>query len=332
MLKHACYTLILATNLMLNHLALAQHGFDHSQQIDKSSQWMAQSIQYKKDVPDNVDLLVSLDQQQYPALKPLIEKFAQQNNINISLSDGTCGISAGLLSRKQADIGGYCCPPGKGDRLPELRFHTLGIAALALITHPSNPTSNISFEEAQKLFSGEIEIWNELPKIADAREVQPITRLHCKKRPGHWKLLLEDENFFSPMAVDMGAIPDVISHTHRTPGSISYETLSMVQRYQTEGKVKILSLDDQRPDDLQALVAGHYPLYRTYNITTWQGAARKPLADKLVAYLIQKLESQPIEKNLVTSKMLRKAGWKFNGDELVAAPNGQPLITSPPPK
>jgi len=52
----------------------------------------------------------------------------------------------------------------------------------------------------------------------------------------------------------------------------------------------------------------------------------------LVAYLIQKLESQPIEKNLVTSKMLRKAGWKFNGDELVAAPNGKPLITSPPPK
>jgi len=332
MLKHACYTLILAANLMLNHPALAQHGFGHSQQIDKSSQWIAQSIQYKKDVPDNIDLLVSLEQQQYPYLKPLIEKFAQQNNINISLSDGTCGISAGLLSRKQADIGGYCCPPGANDRLPNLQFHTLGITALALITHPSNPVNNISFEEAQKLFSGEIEIWNELPNITDAHEVQPITRLHCKKRPGHWKLLLEDENFFSPMAVDMGAIPDVISHTHQTPGSISYETLSMVQRYQTEGKVKIITLNNQRPDDLQALIAGRYPLYRTYNITTWQGAARKPLADKLVAYLIQKLESQPIEKNLVTLKMLRKAGWKFNGDELVAAPNGKPLITSPPPK
>ncbi|MDQ7073804.1 MAG: substrate-binding domain-containing protein [Gammaproteobacteria bacterium] len=319
MLKHACFTLLLLTGLA--NSAPAQHHFDHSPiNNNKSAQWIKQGIQYKKDVPSDVDLLVSLDQQQYPALKKLIQQFAQQHQLNISVSDGTCGISAGLLSRKQADIGGFCCPPGAGDRLPGLRFHTLGIAALAMITHPDNPTDNVSFEQAQKLFSGEIESWNELPKITDARNVQAITRLHCKKRPGHWKLLLEDENFFSPMAMDMGAIPDVITHTHQTPGAIGYETLDMVQRYQGSEKVKILNVNNSSPHDLQALASGRYPLYRTYSITTWQGTAHNPLADKLVAYLIQQLESQTIEKNLLTPSKLRQAGWQFNGDELISAP------------
>ncbi len=323
MLKRFCYPLILFSSLIVNNVVLAQHehSFNATLESEKTPHWQTQEIHYKSDVPQNIDLLISLDQQQYPSLKPLIQQFAQQHNIHISVSDGTCGISAGLLSRKQADIGGYCCPPGAGDRLPGLRFHTLGIAAIALITHPDNPTDNVSFAQAKQLFSGEIENWNELPHITSAQNVQAISRLHCKKRPGHWKLLLEDENFFSPMAIDMGAIPDVISQTHRNLGAISYETLMMIERYKKdEGDVKILHINGAAPDNLQALAAGRYPLYLTYNITTWEGAAQKPLADKLVAYLIQIMEKEGKQQNLLSAKALRAAGWIFKRDELIAAP------------
>ena len=59
-----------------------------------------------------MDMVVSLDQQMYPAIKPIIDDYAKKNAIKILVKDGTCGISAGMLAKKSVDVGGFCCPPG----------------------------------------------------------------------------------------------------------------------------------------------------------------------------------------------------------------------------
>ncbi len=46
--------------------------------------------------------------------------------------------------------------PGATDRLPGVRFHTLGIAAIAFLVHPQNPIDNISTEQVRRIFKGEI--------------------------------------------------------------------------------------------------------------------------------------------------------------------------------
>jgi len=94
----------------------------------------------------------------------------------------------------------------------------------------------------------------------------------------------------------------------------------MVQRYKKSGRVKTLKINNISADDRQALAEGRYLLYRTYNITTWQGEAQNPLADKLAAYLIRELDSQDAAKDLLTSRKLRESGWKFSDDELISAP------------
>ncbi|MBL4613398.1 MAG: hypothetical protein JKY27_00775 [Magnetovibrio sp.] len=293
--------------------------------IPMGDDWETQGIRHN--TPQRVDLAVALDQQLYPALGPMIEKFAKARGVKIAVQDGTCGISSGLLSEKAVDIGGFCCPPGITDRLPGLKFHTIGIGALALITHKSNSINNIKVEDARKLFGNDIRDWSELPmsgfKSGEHEPVRAIARLHCKIRPGHWRLILDTEQQFGWDLTEVSAIKDMVKQVSLTPGAIGYETLWHLNRLaKSDGSyVKMLSVNNAMPDDATALARSAYPLYRVFNITTWaKGPAYNALSDELVDYLIAHAEDIKPEFAIIPARTLRKYGWNFNGNELIAGP------------
>jgi len=264
------------------------------------------------------ELVVTLDQQLYPALRPVIERFAAQHGVRIAVENGTCGTSAGALYRKEADVGGFCCPPGVADRLPGLRYHTLGIAAIALIVHPSNPLVTISLADARRVFMGEAQQWRDLlsEDTVFSQPIQPVARLHCVHRPGHWRLLLRDPDLFGPRVIDVGAISDMIGYVARSPAAIGYETVWMVERYRDVGVVKELLLDGLSPRDTEAVAAGRYPLYRTFHVTTWEGAAANPLADQLVEVIREGFEAAPAEFSFAPRRAMAEYGWRFEQGEL----------------
>jgi ABC-type phosphate transport system substrate-binding protein len=280
----------------------------------------------------HADLVISLDQQLYPYLLPLIDEYAKKHGLTIATTKGTCGISAGLLFRKAIDIGGFCCAPAETDRLPGLRFHTLAIAAIALIVHPANPVENVTLAQARGLFRGEISDWSTVidhPNPAVSGSVHPVARLHCKLRPGHWRLLLDNEELFSPDLLDVGAIEDMLRSVAADPQAIGYETLWMVRSQAAGGAVKTLRLNGIDPNDSEALAQGHYPLYRVYNVTTWEGAAGKPLANELVRYLLDRVEEADSRFFMVPVSRLRTNGWRFEADELVGEPESSAVRKSP---
>lgn len=267
-------------------------------------------------------MVITLDQQLYPMLKEKIQAFARENRLNIAIQKGTCGISAGALKRKEADIGGFCCPPGKVDRLPGLRFHTLGISSLALIVHRDNPLANLSLADAQAIFYGDVFRWNQVGFMDNKQFIQPITRLHCKNRPGHWTLLLEDEDQFSLRAKGVGSIPDMISQVSANPRAIGYETLWMINAQRHQYPVKTVTINGHRADDGAALARGDYPLYRTYNITSWSAQhIKKESVEALIEQLIKEAGSVDSAFHLVPASRLREQGWKFSGNELTGEPD-----------
>lgn len=236
---------------------------------------------------------------------------------------GTCEISADLLFRKAIDVGGFCCAPAGTDRLPGLRFHTLAIAAIALLVHPENLLEDVTLSEARDLFRGKITDWSTFVAPSDPavkRTVHPIGRFDSKRRPGHWRLLLDNEELFSPNVLEVGAIEDMVRSVAADPQAIGYETLWMVHRYRATGAVKTLRLAGASPDDPEALAQGRYPLYRVYNITTWEGAAGNPQAKALVGYLLNRVEQADSQFFMVPASRLRASGWQFEGDELVGEP------------
>jgi ABC-type phosphate transport system substrate-binding protein len=265
------------------------------------------------------DLVVTLDQHLYPVLVPVIEQYAAERGLKVAVEEGTCGISAGKLARKAVDIGGFCCPPGETDRLPGLEFHTLGVAPLLILVHPANPVSDLRLEDVRRVFRGAAYRWSELG--GEDILIQTVGRLHCKLRPGHWRLILDNEDLFSPRLQEVGAIPDMISLVAGNPGAVGYEVMHMVRRYGEKGAVKVLKIDGRAPSNPAHLLSGLYPFYRAYNITTWRGGnVRNPEAEKLAEHLLREAGRLEGETDIIPASRLRERGWKFRGHELVGGP------------
>lgn len=299
---------------------LQGNAFDYTaEKIPKSNSWANQKIQYDS-WAKNADIAVLLDQHLYDILLRLVQTYAVENNIDIAVKEGTCGISAGLLTSKSVDVAGFCCPAGRLDRLPGLEFHTVGVGPLAIIVHKDNPVKNITAEQARQLFSGDIKNWSELGG-PDMRVV-PIARLHCKARPGHWRLILDNEELFSPAMVEVGDIPAMVRVVANDIRAVGHLATWNIHKYADQWQVKALEIDGMNPNNLESLESGKYPFYRSYNITSWASRTTHDIkATALVRYLIENTYKVDDRFNMVPAARLRKAGWKFNMDELIGEPD-----------
>ncbi|MBI4685252.1 MAG: hypothetical protein HY755_08630 [Nitrospirae bacterium] len=330
--KGAVAVLILSVVFLPLLLADAAHKKDlqgasftnPSYQVQMPEDWIKKPIKYE-DWADKADIAIALEQDLYHAIIPLIQKYAKKNNLKIMVKEGTCGIAAGMLHNKTIDIGGFCCPPGNEDRLPGLKFHTLGIAAKAILIHPDNPIDNLTVKQVRDIFAGKIFRWSEL-KTEKGQQgpdwtIQAIGRFHCQKRPGHWRLILDNENRFSTSLNEVSSIPDMITKVASLKGAIGWEVLGMAEHYKDKGKVKAVKIDGYYPTDADAIASKKYPFYRTYNITTWdRNGVANPHAQKLVAYLLKEVEKLDPKLGFVPASRLRQAGWKFKGNELIGEP------------
>ena len=326
-------TAICSLSLLLNSTLLsASPSVDFSNpsaSMEMDAAWLDQPVQYDKQSGD-VDMVVTLGQQTYPALKAFIEEYAQHNNFKVAIEPGSCGVTAKKLRRKAADVGAYCCPPGKTDRLPGIVFHTIGVAPIALVTRPDNPVENLTLQDARDIFSGRKVRWSEVPAekgLLSDLDIQPVARLHCKKRPGHWKGLLADQDMFGGKVREVGVIPDMITNVAGNEHSIGYETLYMLDVYKEKGELKALSIDGMHPSELKYMVDASYPVYRTYNLTSWADSDNSDRARALIEAIGKHIEQRGGDYGIVPASKLREAGWKFNGDELVGEPDGDRVFS-----
>ncbi len=288
-------------------------------------EWKKQPIKYNYQDAD-ADVVITLDGQMFDAWERIIEKYAAENNLKIITNRGTCGVSAGGLSRKSIDIGVFCCPPHTTDRFPGLKFHTLGISAIAFFVHPDNPVDNITVKQAREIFQGKTYRWADvMPEGKDRKTsllIQPVGRLHCKLRPGHWRLLLDNEDLFSPGLLEIGAIPDMIAQVAINRRAIGYEIPWMTDYYDNTGRVKILRINGYSPSELPHVLSTDYPFYRVYSFTTWEtDNVKNPDAQKLVDHLMQQSEHLDSKYSFIPPSHLRQAGWKFRENELVGEPD-----------
>ncbi|OSM05191.1 hypothetical protein MAIT1_03351 [Magnetofaba australis IT-1] len=286
---------------------------------------MARGIEY--DVwADGANLAMTMDQHLYSMVAPFAKRFEAEHGVRVAVKEGTCSVSQGLLVRKRVDMGGFCCPPAASDRLPGLRFHTLGVSALALIVHPDNPIDELTVEQARAIFAGRIRHWRDLPVPAGRnpldRPIWPVSRLHCKQRPGHWRAILDHEDLFSPQMNEVGSIPAMIHEVASFPDAIGYEVLYDIERYVgSEGRVKVLRIDGMDPRDDAHLLAARYPFYRAHNIALWEDKAlRKPLAQSFLDAFETDVTQVGDAFGVIPVGALRKAGWRFVGGELVGEP------------
>ncbi len=87
----------------------------------------------------------------------------------------------------------------------------------------------------------------------------------------------------------------------------------------------MLKIDGHNATDLDYVLTGKYPLYRSYSLTTWTAKTKNSQkAIKLVNFLQQQVERIHNTISYIPPSRLKSAGWKFQGDELI----GQPATTN----
>jgi ABC-type phosphate transport system substrate-binding protein len=298
---------------------------DPNKKFPMPEDWVNKPIKYEP-WADKADISIALEQDVYQTILPLIKKYGKEKGLKIEVKEGTCGIAAGMLSRKTVDIGGFCCAAGHEDRLPGLRYHTLGVVSKTFFVNSSNPFDALTEDQLRNIYRGKIFKWSELKTRSGITgpdwTINTVGRLHCQKRPGHWRLLLDNDKLFSPRMIEVGSIPDMLFTVSRSREAIGWEVLSMVGKYDMDKKLKLLRINGYDPHDYKALAALRYPFYRVYNITTWEGpGVENAKAIKLVEYLIKEVENlDPARFGFVSPDLLKKAGWKFKGTELIGEP------------
>lgn len=275
---------------------------------------------------NEADLAITLDQHMYPALLDEIKEYGTRHKIKIAVRAGTCGVSAGALSNKTVDMAGFCCPPSEVDLTLAVDYHTIAIGAIAMYVNPENPINNLSMAEARGVFAGDITNWSSLKTSAGTPgpsfSILPVGRLHCKTRPGHWRLLLDNEDEFSLRLHEVGAIEDVFRQVEANPYSIGgFESLYMAQEiYPTKTQLKPIKIDGYAPTP-DNLLAGNYPLYFVFNITTWKNiGTKKALIDDFIGYLRDKVNDIDAKFGMVSFEKLRQAGWKISNDSVISPP------------
>ncbi len=319
-----CCTVFIFNDLSADDNLAGPAFYDPSRINEMDASWHERKLQHDARAGD-ADIVVSMDHSGYWFFKDIIEEYGIDHGVKIAVQEGTCGVSAGLLARKTIDIGGFCCPPGEADRLPGLVYHTLGIASIGILVHKENPLDDVTMHDVRRIFQGKLFYWSELNdglnRPGPHTPIRVIGRLHCKKRPGHWRLLLGDENLFSPRMYEVPTAKDVIETVSVKPEAIGYELLKNVEHFALHDKVKALKINGFDPSNLQFVTDGRYPLYRVFNITSWSAPdLSNPEVDKLVNFILKRIVSLGPEYGIVAHDKLRAAGWQFSGNELIGVP------------
>ncbi|MBF0161111.1 MAG: hypothetical protein HQL88_02380 [Magnetococcales bacterium] len=300
---------------------------DPRKQASMPEEWQKRPIEYDASAKqEKADITITLDQQIFLMLGKQIAEYGKKKGIRIVNQEGTCGISDGFMSKKSADLAGFCCAPDTAARLPGLKFYTLGIASKVFLVHPDNPVQTITVEQLRKIYQGEYARWSEVTGLEAAADMplHVVGRLHCKARPGHWRLLLDNENMYSPRMKSVANIPDVVTEVMANPGAIGYETLTNIAHYTTDKAPKLLRLEGADPHDLAAIATLRYPLYRTFELAIWEDKAlRNPHVDELVAFMLKEVEALGPQHGFVPVSQLRQNGWLFYGDEVVGEPGAK---------
>jgi hypothetical protein len=92
-----------------------------------------------------------------------------------------------------------------------------------------------------------------------------VTRLHCKKRPGHWKTILPNHKVFRQERLNVKSAAAMVQRVGDFSGSIGHTGATW--KFKAEDKVKIISVDGFKPT-AENLRNGNYPFYRQLSAIT----------------------------------------------------------------
>lgn len=196
-------------------------------------------------------------------MKKLAQAYSEQKNIDVNLQGG--GATRGIrdIASLKADFGGSCrfyLPDSEMER--STGFEPVAWDALAIISHPDNPVTNLSLSQVKKIYSGKITNWKDVG--GSDNKINLYTRKGTISGVGYSIRSL----IFSDVSLKFASTKEF-----KSSGPLEKAIESDINAIAITGissarlrKVKILSLNNKQPD-YATIKSGHYALYRPLYIT-----------------------------------------------------------------
>jgi ABC-type phosphate transport system substrate-binding protein len=175
------------------------------------------------------------------------------------------GIKNARLSGPGKETFGFVCCPLSDEEVQkkQIQVHPLALEPILILVNQSNPVNNLSSKQVRDIFSGKITNWKEVG--GNDQPIVPVTRLHCKKRPGHWKTILPSAEAFRKTRLNVSSADEMVKRVSDFKVSIGHTGATWL--FETGNKVKHITVDGIAPT-AENLKNKRYPFFRQLSAVT----------------------------------------------------------------
>ncbi|MFZ0468343.1 MAG: substrate-binding domain-containing protein [Thiogranum sp.] len=215
----------------------------------------------------------------FEQLKPDLERVSgrhiELHGRNSTLGMGcNAGIKTALRNAPGHETFGFVCCPLSEEEVAEkhLRVYPLALEPVLIVVHKDNPVSNLSSDQVRAIMRGDIVNWREVGGVDEP--IVLVARLHCKKRPGHWKTILPDAEAFRQQRLNVSSAADMEQRVGDFKGAIGH--IGSTWDFAPDNKLKVVTIDGYQPTP-ENLRDKHYPFYRSLSAVTDQHPSKDVL-------------------------------------------------------
>ena len=179
------------------------------------------------------------------------------------------GCNAGIKAAKQnaphhETFGFVCCPlTDKEVKKNHLKVWPLAKEPILILVRDDNPINDLSVEQVRRIFRGDVTNWSQVG--GPDKPIVVVTRLHCKDRPGHWKLILPDEKSFRQERLNVKSAAAMVQRINDFGSAIGHT--GSTWKFKPSDRVKVLSIGGVAPT-AENLKNGTYPFFRDLSVVT----------------------------------------------------------------